>query len=159
MKKLILCLLAFSFLTFVSCKKDKEENKPVQQEEVNPAKDFEGDYTISGTLTVNLPAQFGGEQSMPIESRDLTITLKGNKGDVVLTSGEYTIEGYVNDKGLHIDPIVVDYPIMQTTVQLTLTIPAISKPVNGTTTCQASAAATVMGMTITGMADIVATKK
>lgn len=150
MKKLILCLLAFSFLTFVSCKKD---------EPVNPAAEFVGDYTVSGTLTLNLPSVVGGTQSMPIPNTDLTIALKEDKGDVTLTVGENSYNGYVTETGLHIDPIVVNYPIMQTNIDMTVTIPTVEKPVNGKTSFQAAVSATASGITITGTADVVATKK
>ena len=153
MKKIILCLLAFSFLAFVSCK--KEENSP---EVVNPAKEFVGDYTISGTLNLNLPTALGGTQQIPVQERELSIALNGNEGDVIITSGQYSVDGYVRNDGLHVDPVVVQYPFMSSNIDLTLTIPTVKKPVNGTTSCIASVVATVSGITITGTADITVTK-
>lgn len=164
MKRLLLCLLAVSLLTFVSCKKDDEEAKPIEQEQVNPAKDFEGDYVVSGTLIIDIPqalAALAGTDKLeqPIEEMNLNVALKGDKGDVKITVGEKTTEGYVNESGLHVDPIIVDYPILNTDVSFTVTIPVIAKPKDGVATCQASLVATAMGFTITGIADIVATKQ
>ena len=164
MKKIVLCLLAISFLTFISCKKEKEDTTPTQPptpqpEEVNYADDFVGDYIISGTMTLNLPELLGGTQTMPITESELTITANGTHGDVIIVSGTYQFDGYANARGLHVDPIMIDYPIMNTTVSFTATIPTIEKPVDGSTSFTASLVTTVQGMTITGSADIIATQQ
>lgn len=169
MKKIILSLLAFSFLTFMSCGKDDDETtttqqqQPPQQEDVNPAKDFEGDYTLNGTITLNdLPAlveSLLGSNTIPIENRDLSISLKGNNGDVTLVSGEYTYEGYVNASGLHLDPIIINYPVGTMTAVVTITVPVIDKPVNGTMSCTAVLQGSAGNFGVTGTVDMVAVRK
>ena len=54
---------------------------------------------------------------------------------------------------------MIEYPIMNTNVNFTATIPVIAKPTDGVVTCQASLVATAMGFTITGIADMVAVKQ
>lgn len=164
MKRLFLCLLALSLLTFVSCKKDKEESKPVEQVQVNPAKVFVGDYIAYGSITINIPQALVNlvgtdTYQQPIDEMNLNIALNGDKGDVKITVGDYSTEGYVNESGLHVDPIMINYPIMNTEVQFTATIPVIEKPVEGVVSSQASLVATAMGFSITGTADMVAVKQ
>ena len=180
MKKFVICLLALSFLTFVSCKKDdvdtptqtttdnnnnnNNENPPDNPPEnpPSPADDFVGDYLLNGTLTLNIPTELasflGDNQSQDITDREVSVERVGDNGDVSITMDGNSYEGYVNNSGLHIDPIIINYPLGQTSLTATLTIPVISKPVDGSTSCQATLIATVYGIAITGTADIVATR-
>lgn len=154
-------------MAFVSCGKDDEDtpatttttnNNQNPQDPPNPADDFVGDYMLNGTLTINLPEMIGGTQTQPINDIEISIERNGNTGDVKILMGSESYDGYVNNSGLHVDPIVINYPMGQSSLALTVTIPTISKPVNGETTCQASIMTTVSGITITGLADVVATK-
>lgn len=124
----------------------------------SPADDFVGDYALDGTLTINLPDALGGTQTRPIENIEISIIRNGDNGDVTIIMGDESYDGYVNNSGLHIDPIIVNYPLGQYNIALTATIPTINKPVNGVTTCQATIMASVYGITITGNADVTATK-
>lgn len=124
----------------------------------SPADDFVGDYLLNGTLTLSLPDMLGGTQTQDITDVPISIERNGDNGDVKIIMGDAEHDGYVNNSGLHIDPVVINYTLGQFTVALTVTIPTISKPVNGSTSCTAAITASAYGLTITGTADVEATK-
>ena len=152
MKKFIVCLMAFAAIAFVSCTKDDPE-----AETANPAKEFVGTYSLSGTATVSLPVV--GQQSVPVPSMDCTVALKGDKGDVTLTINDKSIDGYVNDSGLHIDPFNYNTEILNTSLAFTVTVPTIAKPDNGRVSTTASLVASVSGVAVNGTADVIGVRK
>ena len=172
MKKIIICLLAISFIAFASCGKDDEttptetptannnQNPPVDPPDNPPslADDFVGDYMLDGTLNINLMTTTFNRD---FENIPLTIEKNGNSGDVNIIINNNTYEGYVNNSGLHIDPIMISIPVEGNSYSFTATIPVVSKPVNGQTSCQVGLSASVpsAGQTIniTGTADVTAT--
>ena len=154
MKRIFLCLMAVAMIAFVSCKKDKEEE---QQSQVNPAKEFVGDYIVSTQAHLQIPVL--GSQDIPLSDMDASIVLDGDKGDVKLTMSGQTTTGYVNDKGLHVDPIILNENIMSVPMTITVTFPVISKPVNGVTSWTATLSATSSYGNITGTADMTAVKQ
>lgn len=124
----------------------------------SPADDFVGNYTLNGTITINLPDIVGGTQERPIENMEISVIRNGDNSDVTIIMGEQSFDGYVNNSGLHIDPIVVNYPIGTASMALTVAIPTIEKPVNGVTSCHATITASYGVYTISGFADVTATK-
>ena len=79
---------------------------------------------------------------------------------VEMTMGQNTATGYVADDGLHVDPIMIDYPIMgTTTVKVRVVTPVIAPLQDGKTSTVAELSATMSGIAITGTADVEATKK
>lgn len=153
MKRIILCLMAVAMIAFVSCKKDKED----QQNQVNYAEEFAGNYTVSTIAHLQIPVL--GSQDIPLSDMDASIVLEGDKGDVKLTMSGQTTTGYVNDKGLHVDPLILNETIMSVPMTITVTFPVISKPVNGVTSWTATLSATSSYGNITGTADMTAVKQ
>ena len=145
MKKLFFCLLAaFGLVLAVGCKKDDESN---------PADDFVGTYTV------NAVANLGALGSLEIPESELTIIAKGDDGDVTVAVGSITVDGYVDDDGLHLDPAIVPWIIMEQQVQITATFPVIEAPKDGVITFTAQITANMGLMSPSGTLDVVATKK
>ena len=153
MKRIILCLMAVAMIAFVSCKKDKED----QQNQVNYAEEFAGNYTVSTIAHLQIPVL--GSQDIPLSDMDASIVLDGDKGDVKLTLAGQTTNGYVNAKGLHVDPIMINETIMNIPMTINVTFPVISKPVNGVSSWTATLAANSSYGNITGTADMTAVKQ
>ena len=149
MKKVLFCLVAVAAFAFASCGDDTKEN---------PADAYAGTYTITGMAHLNGVPVIGTYDTQIPES-EVTITPDGETGNVTITMNGTTATGYVNESGMHIDPVIVNTNILSTDVEITVAIPVIGAPVDGVITTTANLTATIMGMAITGTADITATKK
>jgi len=156
MKKILFILLCLSAISFTSCSKDDDDNS-AQQEQVNPATEFVGKYIVSTEAHLQIPIV--GNIDLPWQDMDATIALKGNNGDVTVSMAGQTTTGYVNDSGLHIDPIIVNQQIMSMQLDVTVTFPVIHKPVNGTTSWTATLSASSSYGSVTGTADMTAVKQ
>lgn len=146
MKKFVFCFVAVASLIFASCDKS------------NPADDFVGDYNVSAHATFhNIPLV--GDYSQDINDLECSIVKKGDDGDVTLTMSGTSAEGYVDDKGLHVDPIQIQQELMGTPVTVGVTFPVIKAPKNGTITWVSTLSASAMGVALTGEAEMTAVKK
>ena len=125
--------------------------------QVNYAEEFAGNYTVSTIAHLQIPVL--GSQDIPLSDMDASIVLDGDKGDVKLTLAGQTTNGYVNDKGLHVDPIMINETIMNIPMTINVTFPVISKPVNGVSSWTATLAANSSYGNITGTADMTAVKQ
>ncbi|MBP5547440.1 MAG: hypothetical protein J6X58_00930 [Bacteroidales bacterium] len=158
MKKILLCLLAVAVCSFTSCKKDNNgtDNTTQQEQTPNPAKDFEGNYTVTTLAHLQVPVI--GEMDMPLSDMEAVITLKGDRGEVEVTMSGQTTTGYVNDAGMHIDPIIVNQTVASMQLAITVTFPVIQKPVDGVASWVATLTATSAMGAVTGTADMTAVK-
>lgn len=149
MKKFFFCLVALATMALVSCQ-DKDET--------GPADAFVGNYSVTTEATFhNVPVI--GDYSQTISDMDATIEKTGDGNDVKVTMSNQSTVGYVNSAGLHVDPIVITWSIMNTDVDVTVTFPVIKAPVDGTTSWVSNIQATVMGVGIAGTANMTAVKK
>ncbi len=130
----------------VSCKK-----------ETNPAEDFVGNYAVKTTAHLTVPVL--GNLDQELDEMDCTIALNGEEGDVTITMAGETSTGHVTEEGMTVQPIATTQEVMGQPVKINVNFPTIAKPVNGTTSWQATLTATISGVPITGTADMVATKK
>ncbi|MBP5190563.1 MAG: hypothetical protein J6031_06570 [Bacteroidales bacterium] len=146
MKKLLLCLVAFATIAFVSCKKEK-----------NPAEDFVGNYTVTATVHAQIPVL--GAIDQDLDAMDASIALNGEEGNVTVSMAGQTTTGNVTEAGMTLQPIVTTQTIMGTNVEVTITFPVISKPVNGVSSWTSNITASINGIPLSGTADMTATRK
>ncbi len=148
LKKLLFCCVAVATMALVACGDEKE----------NPAEVYAGTYTITGMAHLNgIPVV--GSYDTDIPETEATIALADENGNVTVTMGDYSTTGYVNEAGLHLDPIIVNTNILNTDVSVTGTFPVVPAPVDGVTSCTATLTVSIMGVTVNGTADITAKKK
>lgn len=147
MKKLILCLFAVSMMAFVSCSKEKE----------TPANEWVGNYSLAVTVSFDDVPVIGSIT----RDYDLQATVKATgENTVEMSMGEQKATGYVADDGLHVDPIMIDYPLFgTTTAKVRVVTPVVPPLQNGKTSTVAELSTSVSGITIYGTADVDATKK
>ena len=123
-----------------------------------PADDFIGEYTVSSVVTlVDVPVAGTITQALP--DMDAVIEKKGENGGVTMTMSGQTAEGYVNEAGLHVDPMIINQTISGYSLSVTIVFPVISAPVDGETSWQAVINTSLAGMSISGTADMTATRK
>lgn len=149
MKKFLFCIVAFAAMAFAACS-DKDKT--------SPADAFVGNYDVSTEATFHdIPMLGDYTQTIPVMSA--TIEKTGDGNDVKVTMANQTTTGYVNSAGLHVDPIVATWTIMNTNIDVTVTFPVIPAPVDGTTSWVSTLQATVMGVGISGTANMTAVRK
>ncbi len=152
MRKILVCMIALATLACTACKK-------------NPAEEFEGEYTVTGTAHATYSVPLIGEQTMEqeLDTMDCTIALSGDDGDVIVTMGGTSTTGTVDEDGMHLQPAQTEVEVMNIPIDVTFTFPTIKAPVDGKTswTSTLSAETTVQGVTITvnGTADQTAVRK
>lgn len=149
MKKILFCLVALTSMALYSCGKDDDSNL---------ADKFVGEYDVTAEATLhNIPML--GDYSQTLDNLTCTIVKDGDEGDVILSMADRSSTGYVDKKGLHVEPIVVSETLMGASVDITVTFPVISEPVNGTMTWVSPISASLMGVAINGEANVTAIKK
>lgn len=149
MKKILFCLVALTSMALYSCGKDDDSNL---------ADKFVGEYDVTAEATLhNIPMM--GDYSQTLDNLTCTIAKDGEEGDVILTMADRSTTGYVDKKGLHVESMVITETLMGANVDITVTFPVISEPVNGTIHWVSPISASVMGVSISGEADVTAIKK
>lgn len=119
---------------------------------------FVGEYTVSSVATLyDIPILGTTTQELP--DMDATIEKDGDNGEVILTMSGQTTTGYVNQAGLHVDPLIINQEISGYNVSITIAFPTISAPVNGVTSWEANISTSLAGIAVSGVAQMTATRK
>lgn len=150
MKKFMICMFAMATLAMAGCNKDKENG-----EDNNPANAFVGRYEVE--VNAQLYTTLG---SYPLDMPVMVATIEknGDQGDVTITMMNRSINGYVKQDGLHLDPFIVNREIMGATVAVTVAVPVVKAPESGLMNTTATLTASIAGFSANGTADVFATR-